>query len=53
MSEKSEKTISEEKVRKEHLGEVNPTAHWIYVFAVVIGSTILMIAFIAMLGGGS
>ena len=48
----SEKTITEEQVRKEHLDEVNPTAHWIYVFAVVVGSTVLMIAFIALLGAG-
>jgi hypothetical protein len=49
----SEKTITEEEVRDEHLGEVNPTAHWIYVLGVVVGSTILMIVFIALLGGGS
>ena len=49
----SEKTITEEQVRKEHLGEVNPAAHWVYVFAVVVGSTILMLVFIALLAGGS
>jgi hypothetical protein len=49
----SEKTITEDDVRDEHLVEVNPTAHWIYVFGVVVGSTILMIVFIALLGGGS
>ena len=49
----SEKTITEEQVRKEHSGEVNPAAHWTYVFAVVVGSTVLMLLFIALLGGGS
>jgi hypothetical protein len=49
----SEKSITEEKVRKEHEAEVNPTAHWIYVFSVVVGSTVLMMSFIALLGGGS
>src|SRR5687767_3424734 len=42
----SDKTITEEKVRKEHLGEVNPAAHWAYLVGVLVGSTVLMIAFI-------
>jgi hypothetical protein len=53
MSEKSEQTISEEKVREEHLAEVNATAHWLYLFGVVVASTLVMIVFIALLAGGS
>ena len=33
----SDRAITEERVGEEHLGEVNPPAHWIYVFAVVGG----------------
>lgn len=49
----SEKTISEEKVREEHLGEVNPTAHWAYMFGVLLGSTVLMVVFIALMAGAA
>ncbi len=53
MSEKSEQTISEEKVREEHLAEVNPTAHWAYMLGVLLVSTLVMVVFIALLAGGS
>ena len=49
----SEKTITEEQIRKEHMGEVKPTAQWAYLFGVVLVSTVLMIGFIALLGGAT
>jgi len=49
----SEKSITEEKVREEHLREVNPTAHWGYLFGVLVLSTILMIVFIALMGSAA
>ena len=53
MAKASEKTLSEDDVRTEHLREVNEPAHWAYLFAVLIGGTILMILYIAFMAGGS
>jgi hypothetical protein len=47
----SERTIEREKVREEHLAEVNPPAHWAYLIAVVGGGLLAMLALIAWLGG--
>ena len=47
----SERTIDREKVRQEHLAEVNPPAHWAYLFAVVGGGFVVMLVLIAFLGG--
>ena len=47
----SERTIDREKIREEHLAEVNPPAHWAYLIAVVGGGLVLMLALIAWLGG--
>jgi hypothetical protein len=47
----SERTIDREKVRDEHLAEVNVLAHWAYLIAVVGGGLVLMLALIAWLGG--
>ena len=46
----SELRVTEEKVRNEHLKEVNVPAHWAYLLAVLIGSGLLMIGLIALLG---
>lgn len=46
----SELKITEDQVREEHLGEVNVGAHWAYLFAVLLGGTLLMIGLIAFLG---
>ena len=46
-----EKTVSEDDVREEHLKEVNVPAHWTYLFGVLAGGFVVMIALIAMLGG--
>jgi hypothetical protein len=53
MAKANEKTLSEEDVRKEHLSTVNQPAHWAYLFAVLVGGTVLMILYIALLAGGS
>jgi hypothetical protein len=47
----SERTIDREKVREEHLAEVNPAVHWAYLIAVVGGGFVVMLAVIAWLGG--
>lgn len=50
MSNKSEATITEDDVREEHVGSVNTAAHWAYLFGVLIGGLVLMVALIALLG---
>jgi hypothetical protein len=45
----SEKTLSDDDVRQEHLREVDVRAHWTYLFTVLFGSTALMVVFIALL----
>ena len=49
----SEKTITEEQVQAEHLREVNPNAHWAYLLGVLMGSTFLMVVFIALMAGAA
>ncbi len=49
----SEKTITPEQVREEHLKEVNQPLHWVYIGGVLLGSLLLMILFIALLGSGA
>ena len=46
----SDRTIDEEEVRRQHLEEVRPGMHWLYLVAVVLGSFILMVGLIALLG---
>ena len=48
----SERDIDRE-VRKEHLAEVNPAAHWAYLLAILGGGMVAMLALIAWLGGAS
>ena len=47
----SERTITEERVRTEHLREVNVRAHWAYLAAVLGGGFLLMVALLWLLGG--
>jgi hypothetical protein len=47
----SERDIDQERVRKEHLEEVNPAAHWAYLVAVLGGGLVAMLVLIAWLGG--
>lgn len=49
MAKPNEKTLTEEDVRKEHLSTVNEPAHWAYLFAVLIGGTVVMILYIALM----
>lgn len=47
----SEREIDQEQVREEHLKEVNPGAHWVYLLAVLGGGLVAMLGLIAWLGG--
>lgn len=47
----SEREIDQERVRQEHLEQVNPAAHWAYLLAVLGGGMVAMLAMIAWLGG--
>lgn len=51
MAKADERTLTEEDVWKEHLETVHKSAHWVYLFTVLIGGTLLMIALIALLAG--
>jgi hypothetical protein len=46
----SERTVTEEQVRLEHLRLVDIGHHWIYLIAVLLGGTLVMIGLIAVLG---
>jgi hypothetical protein len=46
----SERDLSEEDVRQEHLGEVDQRAHWVFLFGVLLGGALLMLGIIALLG---
>lgn len=47
----SERTITEEEVRLEHLAEVRQSHHWAYIALVLLGSLALMLLFLWALGG--
>ena len=46
----SELDVNEDKVRSEHLKEVNARTQWAYLFAVLLGGFLLMVGLIAILG---
>ena len=48
-----ETRLTEEDIYEEHQRAVKPTAHWAYLFGVLIGGLVLMIALIALLGGSA
>ena len=50
---KDEAHVQEIDVQKEHLGGVRIGAHWAYLFGVLLGSTLLMVGLIALLGSGA
>ena len=50
MTRRDESTITEDDVREEHLETVRPGPHWAYLFGVLGGSLVVMVAFIAWLG---
>jgi hypothetical protein len=51
MTKKDETSLSEDDVREEHLKGAKPAPHWAYLFGVIGGSLVIMVAFIAVLGG--
>jgi hypothetical protein len=46
----SEREVTEDQVRREHKESVNVPAHWAYFATVLLGSAVLMLAFVALLG---
>jgi hypothetical protein len=49
---KVETELTEDDVRAEHHGSAQPIAHWIYLFSVLGGGLVAMLALIAYLGSG-
>jgi hypothetical protein len=47
---RDETELREEDIREEHQREINPRAHWAYLFGVLTGGLVLMLALIAFLG---
>jgi hypothetical protein len=45
--------LTEHDVWNEHLEQVNAPNHWLYLWAVLIGGTLLMIGLIALFGTGA
>ena len=45
--------MTEDRVRAEHIKEVNVPAHWTYLFGVLLGGALLMLALIAVLGAST
>ena len=50
MSTRSERTVNVERVRQEHLEQVDQLAHWAYLVGVLVIGTLMMLALIAWLG---
>jgi hypothetical protein len=50
---KDETELTEDDVRAEHQQSAKPTAHWAYLFGVLGGGLVVMLALIAVLGEGS
>lgn len=50
-AKKSELTLTEDDIYEEHQRSVNPLAHWAYLFGVLGGGLVFMLALIAFLGG--
>ena len=46
----SDRDVDEQRVRAEHLDEVDARVQWTYLVGVLLGGTILMILLIALLG---
>ena len=45
----SEREISADQVKREHLAEVDVRAHWLYLVSAIVGGTVAMILLIALL----
>ena len=50
---KDETQLTEEDIYEEHQRLVKPTAHWAYLFGVLGGGLLFMVALIAVLGGST
>jgi hypothetical protein len=50
---KDEATLTEEDVRKEHEQAARPGPHWAYLFGVLGGGLVVMLALIGFLGTAS
>ena len=50
---KDETQLTEEDIYEEHQRTVKPAAHWAYLFGVLGGGLLLMVALIAVLGGSA
>ena len=50
---KDETQLTEADIYDEHQRSVKPTAHWAYLFGVLGGGLLLMLALIAVLGGSA
>ena len=48
-----ETQLTEDDIYKEHQRSVKPTAHWAYLFGVLVGGFLFMVALIAVLGGSA
>ena len=46
----SERDVDQDQVRAEHLEEVDERLHWAYLAVILVGGTVAMILFIALLG---
>ena len=50
MSSPSERNVNVERVRQEHLAEVDQVAHWLYLIGVLAIGTLAMLLLIAWFG---
>ena len=53
MAARDETTITEDDVREEHTRTVHPLPHWAYLFGVIGGGALAMLALIALLGSSN
>jgi hypothetical protein len=53
MSSPSERNVNLERVRQEHLAEVDQRAHWLYLIGVLAIGALAMLAMIAWLGSAA
>jgi hypothetical protein len=53
MTKPSETTIDVDRVRKEHLAEVDQRVHWLYLIGVLAIGTLAMLLMIAWLGSAT
>ena len=52
-AQNDETRLTEEDIYDEHQRSVKPTAHWAYLFGVLGGGLVFMLALIALLGGSA